>query len=44
MNLVRLTLGKKSKRERTKRIDAISEQVKKVLTDADQKLILMVRN
>ena len=37
------TASKKEKR-RVKRTDLVTEQVKKVLTDNDQRLILMVRN
>jgi len=43
MVLHKLSLGKKSRRLKVKQIDFIAEQVRKVLTDADQKLILMVR-
>jgi len=39
----KLSLGKRNRRERVKRIDVMTEQVKKVLADVDQKLILMVR-
>ena len=35
---------KKEKRLRVKRVDVVAEQVKKVLTNADQQLILMVRS
>ena len=39
-----ISLGKKEKRlRRSFQKDDIGEQVKKVLTDTDQKLILMVR-
>lgn len=34
---------KKEKRVRSKRIDVMTEQVKKMLQTTDQKLILMVR-
>ena len=34
---------KKEKRAREQRADVVTEQVKKVLQDTDQKLILMVR-
>ncbi len=34
---------RKGKRARGKRADLVTEQVKKVLQDTDQKLILMVR-
>ena len=34
---------KREKRAKLRKIDVVTEQVKKVLTDADQKLILMVR-
>ena len=41
---VKLHLGwKKEKKVRAQRVDLVTEQVKKVLTDSDQKLILMVR-
>lgn len=41
---VKLNLGfKKEKKVKTQRADLVNEQVKKVLTDSDQKLILMVR-
>lgn len=41
---LRFTTGKKEKRiKRSNHIDNVSEDVKKVLTDTDQKLILMVR-
>lgn len=43
MFLHKLSFGK-SKRLREKRIDVVAEQVKQVLTNVDQKLILMVRN
>ena len=35
---------KKEKRLRVKRVDVVDDQVKKVLTNADQQLILMVRS
>ena len=35
---------KKEKRARITRADVINEQVKKILTQDDQKIILMVRN
>lgn len=39
-----MTLGKKDKKgRRSHNTDVVAEQVKKVLTDTDQKLILMVR-
>lgn len=34
---------RKDKRVRARKTDVVAEQVKKVLTDVDQKLILMVR-
>lgn len=34
---------KKEKRVKAQRIDVVAEQVKKVLQDTDQQLILMVR-
>ncbi len=41
---VRFNWGlKRDKRARVQRKDLVIEQVKKVLTDSDQKLILMVR-
>lgn len=41
---IKLNLGlKKEKKARVQRADLVTEQVKKVLTDSDQKLILMVR-
>jgi len=44
MFLHRLVLNKRDRRNRIKRVDQVSEQVRKVLTDVDQKLILMVRS
>ena len=39
-----MNFGKKDKRlKRSNKLDIVDEQVKKVLTDTDQKLILMVR-
>lgn len=38
-----ITSFKREKRTRTPKRDIISEQVKKMLQEADQKLILMVR-
>lgn len=35
---------KRDRKVRTRRVDVITEQVKKVLQTADQKLILMVRS
>lgn len=43
MILQRLINTKKERRERVKKGDLMAEQVKKVLSDGDQKLILMVR-
>ncbi len=44
MFVTRFNFGlKKEKRVREKKADLVNEQVKKVLTDSDQKLILMVR-
>ncbi len=37
-----ITTSRRDKR-RGKRIDVVTEQVKKVLTDSDQRIILMVR-
>lgn len=34
---------KKDRKNKSRRVDVVKEQVKKILTDADQKLILMVR-
>jgi len=40
----KLTLGfKREKRAKGKKVDVVNEQVKKVLGNSDQKLILMVR-
>ncbi len=35
---------RKVRRSRPNRVDIVGEQVKKMLTDSDQKLILMVRS
>lgn len=43
MFATRLFGFKKDKRLRVRKIDVINEQVRKMLTQADQKLILMVR-
>ena len=43
MSLHKFKNPKKERRINGKRVDVVVEQVKKVLTDADQKLILMVR-
>ena len=38
-----VTFFKKDRKARIRRMDVVAEQVKKVLQEADQKLILMVR-
>ncbi len=38
-----MTNSIREKKARAKRLDIVTEQVKKVLQDSDQKLILMVR-
>ena len=44
MFVSRFTLGfKKEKRAKDRRVDVVNEQVKQVLGNSDQKLILMVR-
>lgn len=43
MFLHKISLGKKDRRAKVKRVDVVAEQVKKVLQESDQKLILMVR-
>lgn len=39
----RFMIGRDKRREKSKRVDLVAEQVKKLLTEVDQKLILMVR-
>lgn len=44
MFATRLNFGfKREKRSRSKRVDVVAEQVKKVLQERNQQLILMVR-
>ena len=43
MFLQKLITGKRGRRLKVQRVDLVAEQVRKVLTDVDQKLILMVR-
>lgn len=40
---MRIFTNKKDRRIRNQRVDLVREQVKKMLTETDQKLILMVR-
>lgn len=44
MFALKFNLGlKRDRKARAQRVDLVTEQVKKVLTNSDQKLILMVR-
>lgn len=40
---MRFFTNKKDRRSKVQRVDLVREQVKKMLTETDQKLILMVR-
>ncbi len=42
-NKLNFSLNKKDRRSKIQKMDLVREQVKKMLTETDQKLILMVR-